>query len=154
MGLNYFWVHRVYVRVCECVCECVCVSWGSLLMVFSLKEIPFTEPDLNVPWKRSERPPHHRRCHHCFCYSRIYGALFNLMCTLKGNNRRINFKLTSFSLSTCLGATDVHDKARLGLTSKGGQEKAEKPPHVSTCFFLRCLLWAIPVSIHWHSKYS
>lgn len=43
---------------------------------------------------------------------------FDLMCILKGNSRRINFKLTSSSPSKCLGVTDVHDKAKLGRTFK------------------------------------
>lgn len=80
---------------------------------------------------------------------RIYGALFDLMCILKGNSRRINFKLTWSSPSKRLGVTDVHDKAKQRRTSKGGQNKAE----TTTCFHmsflpLLCFLWALTVVIH------
>lgn len=86
-------------------------------------------------------------CHQCSCYGRIYGALFNLMCILKGNNRRINFKLSSSSLNKCLEVTDVHDKAKLGRTSKGGQNKAETTtfPHVLSSFavFSELSQWSV-----------
>lgn len=82
----------------------------------------------DVAWEASQC----RYCHRCSCEGRIYGALFNLMCILKGSNRRINFKLSSSSLNKRLGVTDVHNKAKLRRTSKGGQSEAETTtfPHV------------------------
>lgn len=54
------------------------------------------------------------------------------MCTLKGHDKRGNFQMTLCSMSKFLGETYVHDKAKLGPTSKGGQEKEE----TTTCFHM------------------
>lgn len=70
----------------------------------------------------------------------LWGSV-NLTCILKGNNRGINSKLTLSGPSNSLGVTDVHDRPRLGRTSKGGQKRGREPPHVSTFpLLLRCSL--------------
>lgn len=72
----------------------------------------------------------------------------NLMCILKGNNRRINFKLSLSGPFKSLGVTDVHDKVELERTSKGGQNKAE----TTICFHMSFL--SVPSFLSYHSGHS
>lgn len=56
---------------------------------------------------------------------RIYGALFNLMCVLKETTEELTSNWVHPARTNVLRVTDVHDKAELGRTSKGGQRKAK-----------------------------